>query len=463
MLKYSVAILAVGLTILVRLLLIPILHYEAPFVTFYIAVLFTAWYSGFIPTVISMGASSLAAAYFFIPPINSFWVEGTENQVDWFLFFVFGFTASALSEAQKRAQHRAEVNADQVTQLNTLLQEEKERLHVTLVSIGEGVIATDRTGLITFINPVAQKLTGWQMQDAIGQPLETVFRIVNETTRQLVENPVDKVIRTGSIVRLANHTILLSRQPQETPIDDSAAPIFNHLNEIVGVILVFRDVSERKKARVVQDKHLAEIATLKERQRLARDLHDALSQVLFSSSVIAEALPDLMEKKPHKLLSSTDLLKRLNRGALAQMRVILRELSYDTIIEFRMRDLLTELADATMAKTSIQVRVEAQEEQRLPTEVHITLYRIAQEALDNIVKHSGASEALIRFTAVTGRATLRIEDTGSGFDTSVVASTGAGLQTMRECAQEIGATLELESIPQAGTTLEVIWHKDDSS
>lgn len=124
--------------------------------------------------------------------------------------------------------------------------EGQERLRVTLRSIGDAVIATDVAGRVVFLNPVAQALTGWRESDAIGVPLGDVFRIVNEYSRETVESPVAKVLREGQIVGLANHTILLARDGAEHPIDDSGAPIRDAGGELMGVVLVFRDVTARR-------------------------------------------------------------------------------------------------------------------------------------------------------------------------------------------------------------------------
>ena len=121
-------------------------------------------------------------------------------------------------------------------------------LSTTLRSIGDAVIATDASGAITLMNPVAEALTGWPEADARGQPLPTVFRIVNEDTRLPVENPVERVLEHGLIAGLANHTVLLARDGREAPIDDSAAPIRGADGAVEGAILVFRDVSEKKDA-----------------------------------------------------------------------------------------------------------------------------------------------------------------------------------------------------------------------
>ena len=135
-------------------------------------------------------------------------------------------------------------NLDQQT--DKALHEQWDWLRVTLSCIGDAVITTDTNGDVTFLNPVAQSLTGWTQVDAAGKPLDAVFKIVNETTRKTVENPAFKALREGIAVGLANHTLLIAKDGTEWPIDDSAAPIRNATGEVAGVVLVFRDVTERK-------------------------------------------------------------------------------------------------------------------------------------------------------------------------------------------------------------------------
>ncbi len=128
------------------------------------------------------------------------------------------------------------------------LAEQQEWFRVTLGSIGDGIIASDAEGRVTFINPVAETLTGWTSESAKGMPLADVFQIVNETTREPVDNPAGLVIRSGHILGLANHTVLISRDGTERPIADSAAPIRDDAGRILGVVLVFRDFSEQRRA-----------------------------------------------------------------------------------------------------------------------------------------------------------------------------------------------------------------------
>ncbi len=125
--------------------------------------------------------------------------------------------------------------------------EQREWCLTTLTSIGDAVIVTDTRGEVVLLNAVAGKLTGWE-EEAVGKPLNEVFRIVNETTRKAVENPVEKVLREGTIVGLANHTVLINRDGVDVPIDDSGAPVRNKNGDLTGVVLVFRDITERRRA-----------------------------------------------------------------------------------------------------------------------------------------------------------------------------------------------------------------------
>jgi len=148
----------------------------------------------------------------------------------------------ALREAQERVERqRAQVEVDT----------EREWLRVTLASIGDAVIATDTQGKITFMNMVAQSLTGWLETDAVGRPITEVFKIVNENTLAPLESPVSQVLRERGIVGLANHTVLITKTGQNIPIDDSGAPIYNADQELIGVVLVFRDMRERRRAEVL--------------------------------------------------------------------------------------------------------------------------------------------------------------------------------------------------------------------
>jgi PAS domain S-box-containing protein len=146
---------------------------------------------------------------------------------------------------QQIADLTAEIGRRQ--QLEERLRAQSEWFSVTLSSVGDAVITTDDAGRVTFLNPIAESLTGWKLLEAKGRPLEEVFQIVNEHTRQAVENPVHRVLREGTVVGLANHTVLVAKDGREVPIDDSGAPIRDESGRVAGVVLIFRDVTERKR------------------------------------------------------------------------------------------------------------------------------------------------------------------------------------------------------------------------
>ncbi len=151
-----------------------------------------------------------------------------------------------------------------------LIAAEREWLNRTLQSIGDAVIATDAHGRVEFLNPVAEKLTGWTSADARGRSSDEVFRIVNEHTREVVESPITRVLRLGTVVGLANSTVLIAADGTERPIDDSGAPIMGSDGKIRGVVLVFRDISDRRRVEAERHTVVVERERLFELERIAR-------------------------------------------------------------------------------------------------------------------------------------------------------------------------------------------------
>ncbi len=157
------------------------------------------------------------------------------------------------------------------------LRDERERYRVTLGSIGDAVIATDTGGRVTFLNQLAQRLTGWDTDAARGRPLDEVFRVIDEVTRRPVPNPALRALKEGAVVRLANHIVLTARDGTERPLDDSAAPIRGAAGEVIGAVLVFRDITEKRRAEQAlreQEKRAAE--ALARDALLLANVHDAV-------------------------------------------------------------------------------------------------------------------------------------------------------------------------------------------
>jgi signal transduction histidine kinase len=201
-------------------------------------------------------------------------------------------------------------------------------------------------------------------------------------------------------------------------------------------------------------------AVLEERQRLARELHDAVTQTLFSASLLADVMPRLLERNPAEANRRLDELRTLTRGALAEMRALLVELRPSALEETPLEDLLQRLAEAATGRTHLEVRtrVSGRCPPQLPAEVQVVLYRIAQEGLNNIVKHARAQNALVELAYTSsGRITLRIGDDGCGFDPEAIPAGHLGLGIMRERVASIGGRLSVESAEGEGTHIKVSW------
>jgi two-component system nitrate/nitrite sensor histidine kinase NarX len=204
--------------------------------------------------------------------------------------------------------------------------------------------------------------------------------------------------------------------------------------------------------------HAQALAALQERQRLAQNLHDAVNQSLFSAGLIAEVLPRLWERDPEEARRSLEDLRRLTRGALAEMRALLAELRPITLTDTELGDLLRLLGNAFTGRTNIPVAVTMSGQGGLPGETQVALYRICQEALSNIAKHAKASQVEINVRRAPGGLELIIRDNGCGFATSELTPSGHyGLSMMRERAEAVGAVLTITSQRGQGTEVSIRW------
>jgi PAS domain S-box-containing protein len=622
------------------------------------------------------------------------------------------------------------------------LAQQREQYHVTLASIGDGVIATNTAGQVTFLNQVAEELTGWPRQEALDQPLLTIFPIFNEDTLEPVENPLTRVLAEGVVVGLANHTVLATRNGPMRPIADSGAPIRNSDGHIIGAVLVFRDVTEDRQAEIelkaseerfrrmadsapvliwisgadkgrtyfnkqwleftgrtfeqemgtgwldgvhpddrercletytnafdqresfsmeyrlcrkdreyrwviengeanylpdgsfagyigsciditarkeveertrllqlltaalspaltaeaiaqvfiekgfpllgvqrgtiallnekktldivgqynmpgslidpyvsADDTPLREVirtqmplwidnfdtyqrlfpelaaegataseplslvylpmivhnrtvgaiglrfrdphywheerrafllslagqcaqamdraqlhrqaqvaAAVEERHRIARDLHDAVTQTLFAATVMSEALPKLWERNAVRGAEQTKQLITLNRAAMSEMRTLLLELRPESLPSTRISTIFQQLTDAAKGRKQIETQLVIEGvEGSLPSDVHVAFYRIAQESINNIIRHSNATEFSVHLQMAAEQARLDIRDNGKGFVPDTIRSDGFGLNNIRERAKGIGAACDIQSQNGSGTHISVIW------
>jgi PAS domain S-box-containing protein len=208
-------------------------------------------------------------------------------------------------------------------------------------------------------------------------------------------------------------------------------------------------------------KRAADEAVTADRTRLARDLHDAVTQTLFSASLTAEVLPDLWDMDVQEAKKSTEELRQLTRGALAEMRTLLLELRPATLTQTCLTDLIRQLCEAFIGRSRLPITLTVEGECPLPPEVQIAFYRVAQESLNNVFKYARATHVDVKLFLSHSSVHLETRDNGLGFDLSTVKPTSLGMRIMRERAESIGADLSISSTPGSGTCVEMTWNKID--
>jgi signal transduction histidine kinase len=209
-----------------------------------------------------------------------------------------------------------------------------------------------------------------------------------------------------------------------------------------------------------------ETVVAEERSRLARELHDAVTQTLFSASLIADVLPRVWAQDPEKGQQQLQEVRLLTRGALAEMRTLLLELRPEALTEAQMGELLGQLGRALAGRIGALVNLTVEGQVTLSPAVQVALYRITQESFNNIARHSEATQVEVHYHSEPGRVHLSIRDDGRGFEVAQVVRDRFGLRNMRERAAAIGARIEIVSQPGAGTQITLEWqeeHRDANS
>jgi PAS domain S-box-containing protein len=306
------------------------------------------------------------------------------------------------------------------------LEQQKDLLAITLASIGDCVLVTDKDGRITFMNRVAEEVTGWTLAEASGRPTAEVFRILNEHSRETVDNPVDKVMKHGVIVGLANHTLLVRKDGSEVPIDDSGAPIRDRDGALRGVVLVFRDFSEHKRNEneLRAAKETAETANKAKDQFLAmlsHELRTPLTPVLATLNLweASEDVPAALHADVEMLRRSIELEARIIDDLLDLTRIARGMLSFcpentdvHALIEF-----LVGLSQSEFLNKQLKVTL------RLDAPRHCVYTDASrlQQVLWNIARNA------VKFTEVGGSVTIATANDAQGNVEIAITDTGIGM------------------------------------
>lgn len=311
-----------------------------------------------------------------------------------------------------------------------LLNDEKEKFRTTLTSIGDGVVVTDHTGRITMLNATAGSLLGWN-DDAIGKPLDEVFLLINEFTRQRVENPAQKVLRDGKVAGLANHTVLIRRDATEMPIDDSGAPILDQHGNIAGVVLVFRGIRDRREAERELERR-ADLLQEQDRRKneflaaLSHELRNFLAPIRNAVTVLKRVNPGsqeatrsrtVIDRQSGHLARLVDDLLDVSR--VAQGKVEIQKEHVDLVDVVRRT-----VDDHRSLFASKGISLEFSGSKSLWVDADVTrLAQVTENLLHNAAKFTRAGGRVgVALREKNGCALLRVRDNGMGLDKETLAT-----------------------------------------
>lgn len=293
----------------------------------------------------------------------------------------------------------------------------------------------------------------------VGTPLtyETFLSIVHPDDRAYVDERW-RASLAGEPYDI-EHRLVVGRQVKW--VREKAFIEHDETGGLRGGFGITQDITERRTAEEALRESEAERAAQQERSRLARDLHDSVSQAIFAAALKAEAL-SLGACADEETARTAAQVSRLCKGALAELRAMLLELRGERLEHIPMEQLLRQLVDSTQGRANVEIELELEVTGDLPAAVHETFYRVAQEALNNVARHAKASRARVTAAVTAEGARLEVCDDGRGFELREFGVGHLGLRSMRERSADVGAELELTSAPGEGTCVVLRWRRGDS-
>lgn len=489
---FAVALISVAVAILLSVAASPlVLRY--PYLFFWPAVVIAVWYEGLRSGLLVIVLAAIIPRFYFHPDGMRFPPDAVDV-VSAVAFVLMAGLTSWIVDRGRRADRllhqtanidraRAEGRTHALQQVTEELSRVLSRAELAEIIVQQAIrilgasagslalLTADKTELeiIRYVGYSAEIMDKWQ-RFSINTPAA----------------PLATAVRTGQPVWINSQVEYLKMRSENTdPSRPSAldfqgrvaVPLFVD-GEAIGAIglsfitpLAFNEADKRfimtlarQCEQALERSQLHEnakaLAAQEERQRIARDLHDSVSQTLFAASVTAESLPGVWKRDPARMSVLLDHLYTLNRAAAAEMRVLLWELRPEVLESTSLTVLTSQLAYALKGRKDIQVALDftVEDLDSLPSTVQIAFYRIAQEAINNIVKHAQASSVTISLASHLDAVELRIVDDGRGFSAES-SSSGMGMTTMRERAQRIGASLDVASSDGNGTQVFVRWDR----
>ncbi|MGH9311458.1 MAG: ATP-binding protein [Vicinamibacterales bacterium] len=450
---------------------------DRPFLIPLIAVLLAASRGGFAAGALCTAVTILVVNYFFTPPPDAFGVPSPADAYELLIFVATALTISVLAARRRDAQLT---------------------LEATVASIGDGVIVTDNDGRVSFLNTVAERLTGWRFKDAVKQPISRVFVAVHEETREPQQNPVERALRGGSVSVLAVQTLLVARDGSERPVADSAAPIRDANGATLGAVLVFRDASSQRQSELALRQQTQERQELLERERDARaeaeranrlkdEFLATLSHELRTPLNAVLGWSHMLTRRHLSSEQQKQALAAIYRNAQAQARLVDDVLDLSRIVTGRMAlasepvdvcEIVQSTADAftpaVLGKRQ-ELRLDLEADAEITGDPH-RLRQIVWNLLSNATKFTPEGGAIaVHVARNTQHVQLTISDTGQGIEAAFLpfmfdrfrqadsSSTrghgglGLGLALVRHLVEAHGGHISATSEgPGKGTTIRIV-------
>ncbi|MGZ9277196.1 MAG: GAF domain-containing protein [Candidatus Limnocylindrales bacterium] len=335
------------------------------------------------------------------------------------------------------------------------LSRSEERYRFLVQNSPDIVFATDAEGRFTFLSAAIERMTGFAAEEIIG---EHFSKIVDDQTLQVAGGRWEALVADPEQETQAS-LVLRGKDGRLTPVDVRAVGV-----EVDGVFAgiqgATRDISDQARLEAELRRQAGELAAGEERAHLARELHDSVTQALFSMTLVSRSVELLLERDPAAAREQLGQLRELQREALAEMRALIFELRPGNLEQDGLVRALKTHASALQGRLGLPIVVESDLTERLPLVAEEVLYRIAQEALHNVVKHAGARQVRVEIRRHDGGVQLRVEDDGKGFDAALVPEGHLGLVGMRVRADRVGARFSCSSKIGEGTTIEVTMGRD---
>jgi two-component system sensor histidine kinase UhpB len=325
-----------------------------------------------------------------------------------------------------------------------------------------GVLILDRDFKVMWVNSAIEVYFGISRDELLGHDK----RILIEDKLKCIFSDVDgyansllAAYRDNAFDRRLECLVTPDGERQERWLEHWSQPIRSGIYS-GGRIEHYSDITQRKMIEASEREKAEKLATAEERQRLARELHDSVSQTLFTSTVMAESALRQWDTNPPKAHALMTQLQQLTTSALSEMRLLLLELRPASLTQVGLPTLIQQLASTVQSRTNIEISTALDEIPTLTADVQVALYRTVQEALNNIIKHAQASKVIIRLEWMNHKLVLTISDNGKGFDSKTTKPTSLGMNIMRERAESINAAISIGSSLGEGTRVQVVWSEN---